>query len=62
MEKEATEITFKTDGISIKFGRYVGVTGGVTINLATGLTLHENMKVGEVLPLYSVQLKKHQMH
>ena len=46
--KVTTEITFKTDGGGIKFGSsMVDVTGGVTIDLATGLTLHENMKVGE---------------
>ncbi|AUG56255.1 flagellin N-terminal helical domain-containing protein [Acetivibrio saccincola] len=46
--KETTEITFTADGGGITFGSsMVDVTGGVTINLATGLTLHENMKVGE---------------
>jgi flagellin len=46
--KVTTEITFTTGGDGIKFGSsMVDATGGVTIDLATGLTLHENMKVGE---------------
>ncbi len=46
--KVTTEITFKTDGDGIIFGSsMVDATGGVTIDLASGLTLHENMKVGE---------------
>ena len=46
--EKTTEITFTTNGDGIKFSSsMVDATGGVTINLATGLTLHKNMKVGE---------------
>lgn len=46
--KVTTEITFTTNGDGITFGSsMVDATGGVTIGLASGLTLHENMKVGE---------------